>query len=147
MKTKLLHEDGERTYALVFDKGDEVVAELEAFAREHEIAAARFTAIGAFSDVNLGYFDREQKDYLQIPVVEQVEVLSLLGDIAAKEGEPKVHAHVVIGGRDGGARGGHLLAAHVWPTLEVILDESPEHLRRRVDEETGLPLIALAGVR
>jgi uncharacterized protein len=147
MKTKLLHEDGERTYALIFDKGDEVVAELEAFAREHEITAARFTAIGAFNDVNLGYFDREQKDYVEIPVVEQVEVLSLLGDIAAKDGEPKVHAHVVIGGRDGGARGGHLLAAHVWPTLEVILDESPEHLRRRVDEETGLPLIALAGVR
>jgi uncharacterized protein len=76
MKTKLLHEDGERTYALIFDKGDEVVGELEAFAREHEIAAARFTAIGAFNDVNLGYFDREQKDYVEIPVVEQVEVLS-----------------------------------------------------------------------
>ncbi|MGH2921617.1 MAG: PPC domain-containing DNA-binding protein [Gaiellaceae bacterium] len=147
MRAKLLHEDGERTYALVFDKGDEVVAELEAFAREHEIAAARFTAIGAFSDVNLGYFDREQKDYLEIPLVEQVEVLSLLGDVAEKDGEPKVHAHVVIGGRDGDARGGHLLAAHVWPTLEVILDESPEHLRRRVDEETGLPLIALEEVR
>jgi predicted DNA-binding protein with PD1-like motif len=143
MKAKLLHENGERTYALVFDKGDEVIAELEAFAREHAITAARFTAIGAFSDVKLGYFDREQRDYLEIPLAEQVEVLSLLGDVAEKDGEPKVHAHVVIGGRDGGARGGHLLAAHVWPTLEVIVDESPEHLRRRVDEKTGLPLIAL----
>jgi predicted DNA-binding protein with PD1-like motif len=143
MKAKLLHDNGERTYALVFDKGDEVVAELEAFARELALTAARFTAIGAFSDVKLGYFDRDQKDYLEIPVAEQVEVLSLLGDIAEKDGEPKVHAHVVIGGRDGAARGGHLLEGHVWPTLEVILEESPEHLRRKVDKETGLPLIAL----
>jgi predicted DNA-binding protein with PD1-like motif len=143
MKTKLLHENGERTYALIFDKGDEVIAELEAFAREHAMTAARFTAIGAFSDVRLGYFDRDEKDYLEIPVAEQVEVLSLLGDIADNDGEPKVHAHVVIGGRDGAARGGHLLEGHVWPTLEVILEESPEHLRRKVDEETGLPLIAL----
>ena len=143
MKAKLLHANGERTYALVFDKGDEVVAELDAFAREHALTAARFTAIGAFSDVKLGYFDRDQKDYLEIPVAEQVEVLSLLGDIAEKDGEPKVHAHVVIGGRDGAARGGHLLEGHVWPTLEVILEESPEHLRRKVDRETGLPLIAL----
>jgi uncharacterized protein len=143
MKAKLLHDNGERTYALVFDKGDEVVAELEAFARELALTAARFTAIGAFSDVKLGYFDRDQKDYLEIPVAEQVEVLSLLGDIAEKDGEPKVHAHVVIGDRDGAARGGHLLEAHVWPTLEVILEESPAHLRRRVDKDVGLPLVAL----
>jgi predicted DNA-binding protein with PD1-like motif len=143
MKAKLLHENGERTYALVLDKGDEVITELEAFAREHAMTAARFTAIGAFSDVKLGYFDRDQKDYLEIPVSEQVEVLSLLGDVTEKDGEPKVHAHVVIGARDGAARGGHLLQGHVWPTLELILEESPEHLRRTLDEETGLPLIAV----
>ncbi len=143
MRVKLLNDQAEKTYAVIFDKGDEVVAELEAFAREHALTAARFTAIGAFSDVKLGFFDRDQKDYLAIPVAEQVEVLSLLGDVAEKDGEPKVHAHVVIGGRDGAARGGHLLEGHVWPTLEVILEESPAHLRRKIDKETGLPLIAL----
>lgn len=143
MKAKLLHENGERTYALVFDKGDEVVAELEAFAHEHAVTAARFTAIGAFSEVKLGYFDGDQKDYLEVSVAEQVEVLSLLGDVAEKDGEPKVHAHVVIGGRDGAARGGHLLEGYVWPTLEVILEDSPAHLRRKIDKETGLPLIAV----
>jgi uncharacterized protein len=141
MKAKLLHDNGERTYALVFEKGDTVLPELETFAREHEITAARFTAIGAFSDVNIGYFDRERKEFLEIPVQEQVEVLSLLGDIAEDDGEPKVHAHVVLGLRDGRTRGGHLLEAHVWPTLEVILDESPSHLRKRSDPETGLALI------
>jgi hypothetical protein len=143
MKAKLLHENGERTYALVFDKGDSVLAELEAFASQHGITAARFTAIGAFSDVKLGYFDRDRKDYLEIPLDEQVEVLSLLGDIAEQDGEPKVHGHVVVGLRDGRTRGGHLLEGHVWPTLEVVLDESPEHLRKRSDAETGLALIRL----
>jgi len=73
-----------------------------------------------------------------------VEVLSLVGTIAPREdGEPQVHAHVVLGRSDGTTRGGHLLEAHVRPTLEVVLVESPEHLQRRTDEETGLPLISL----
>ena len=141
MKSRLLHEDGGRTFVLVFAKGDEAFSGLESFAREEGLTAARFTGIGAFSDAKLGYFDRERKDYSEIPVAEQVEALSLLGDVAVEDGEPKVHAHVVLGRSDGTAIGGHLLEAHVWPTLEVILDESPAHLRKRSDPETGLALI------
>lgn len=141
MRSKLLDATGQKTFALIFDKGDEVVAELTAFAKKESVAAAHFTAIGAFSAVTLGYFDRASKNYLKIPVRDQVEVLSLIGDIArAKEG-PQVHAHVVIGSRDGTARGGHLLDARVWPTLEVILVESPRHLHRHHDPDSGLALI------
>ena len=141
MKSTLLDATGPRTWALIFDKGDEPVAGLTAFARAQKLGAAHFTAIGAFSDVTLGYFDREAKDYLRIPMHEQVEVLSLIGDVALDKEEPKVHAHVVVGRADGEARGGHLLEAHVWPTLEVVLVESPRHLRKRHDPETGLALI------
>ena len=140
MKSKQLDE---RTYALVFDKGDEVMSSLTAFAREHELNAAHLTAIGAFSDVTLGYFEPDRKDYRRIPISEQVEVLSLVGDVARKGNQPEVHAHVVVGKSDGSAHGGHLLEAHVWPTLEVVLTESAAHLRKRVDEETGLALIDL----
>jgi uncharacterized protein len=145
MKAKQIHEEnGQKTFALVFDTGDEVMAGLSGFAAENDLNAASITAIGAFSDATLGYFDMERKEYKQIPVDEQVEVLSLIGDIAPKEnGEPQVHAHVVLGKSDGTTKGGHLLEAHVRPTLEVVLTESPEHLRRRTDEETGLPLIDL----
>ena len=141
MKSTLLDATGPRTWALIFDKGDEPVAGLTAFAKAQKLGAAHFTAIGAFSDVTLGYFDRAKRDYKKIPLHEQVEVLSLLGDIALDNGEPKVHAHVVVGRADGEARGGHLLEAHVWPTLEVVLVESPRHLRKRHDPETGLALI------
>jgi predicted DNA-binding protein with PD1-like motif len=141
MKSTLLDATGPRTWALIFDKGDEPVAGLTAFAKAQKLGAAHFTAIGAFSEVTLGYFDRAKRDYKKIPLHEQVEVLSLIGDVALDKGEPKVHAHVVVGRADGEARGGHLLEAHVWPTLEVVLVESPRHLRKRHDPETGLALI------
>ena len=52
-------------------------------------------------------------------------MLSLLDNLALDQGKPKVHAHVVLGKADGSAHGGHLLEAHVRPTLEVTLIESP----------------------
>jgi predicted DNA-binding protein with PD1-like motif len=147
MNATVLHEDGQKTWALIFDKGDEVVATLTDFAKREHVGGAHFTAIGAFSAVTLGYFDRERKDYRKIPVKEQVEVLSLVGDVALQEAEPKIHAHVVVGKADGTAHGGHLLDARVWPTLELILTESPRALARRSDPTTGLALIDVSRPR
>ena len=144
MKSKLIHEQqGQRTFALIFETGDEAMAGLKQFAESSKLGAAQFTAIGAFRDVTLGYFDWEKKEYQKIPVNEQVEVLSLIGDVAQEEGKPKVHVHVVVGRSDGSTRGGHLMEGHVRPTLEVILTESPAHLRKEHDEESGLALIRL----
>jgi predicted DNA-binding protein with PD1-like motif len=116
---------------------------LARFAEEHAIAAARFTAIGAFSRAMLGYFDWQRKDYERIPVHDQVEVLALVGDVALEAGRPKIHAHVVLGRRDGSTCGGHLLEGHVRPTLEVMLEQSPAHLARTTDPASGLALIDL----
>ena len=136
METKLINEQGGKTYAVVFDKGEEVMAGLEDFARKNNLGGSHLTAIGGFSGMTLGYFDRERKEYKKIPLDMQVEVLSLVGDITIEEGKPKVHAHVVVGLADGRTRGGHILEAHVWPTLEVIVIESPRHLQRKTDPET-----------
>jgi predicted DNA-binding protein with PD1-like motif len=141
MQAKKLGSDGEQLYALIFEAGDEVVAELEAFARSHRLRAAHFQAIGAFSDAVLGYYQWERKAYKRIPVDEQVEVVSLSGDLALEGGEPSVHAHVVVARADGSTVGGHLLRAHVRPTLELVCSISPRHLQRQVDAATGLPLI------
>jgi hypothetical protein len=144
MKSKLIHEaSGERTFALVFQAGDEAMKGLVDFVKEHKIGCARFTAIGAFHGATLGYFDWEKKDYRKIPTIEQVEVLSLIGDVALKDGEPTVHAHTVLGRWNGSTLGGHLLEGHVRPTLELILVESPAHLRKKHDPESGLALIDL----
>ena len=143
MKSKLILDAPQRTFAVVFDKGDEVLEQLLAFAKAEDLSAAEFTGLGALSDAVLGYFDWQKKDYRRIPVEEQVEVLALTGNIALKDGEPKLHPHIVVGKSDGSAHGGHLLAAHVRPTLEVIVTESPRHLERQSDPETGLALLRL----
>jgi hypothetical protein len=146
MKQKCLHEsDGQRTYAVVLETGEEVMSCLLKFAVAKEIFAAQISGIGAFSDVLLKYFDWSSKEYLPIPLREQVEVASFLGDIAqAPSGEPAVHVHLVAGRRDGSAVAGHLARAHVRPTLELIVTESPAHLRKQKDEESGLALIVPA---
>lgn len=144
MKAKQLQQHrGEATWVIVLDKGDEAVTALTAFAQDHELTTAHFAAIDAFSAATLGYFDRDRKEYKKIPVHEQVEVLSLLGDIALDKGRPVVHAHTVLGTSDGAARGGHLLEGTVWPTLEIVLQMSPGSLRKRLEREVGLALIDL----
>lgn len=132
-----------KSFVLIFSTGDEVSRELLRFAKEHRVTAAHFTAIGGFRQATIGYFDWEKRDYLKIPVKEQVEVLSMVGDIALEKGEAKIHAHTVLGHRDGSVVGGHLMEGHVRPTLELVLEESPAELRREFDEESGLPLIRI----
>ncbi len=143
MQHKLLHEhDGQRTFAVVLETGDEVMACLQQFINAEDVGAAQLTAIGAFSDVELLYFDWHIKEYGKIPVREQVEVASLLGDVAqSPSGHPALHIHLVVGKRDGSAMAGHLGEAHVRPTLEVIVTESPAHLRKVHDPDSGLALI------
>jgi predicted DNA-binding protein with PD1-like motif len=144
MRTKLIHQssDGQRTYVVVLETGEEVAGQLKAFADREKLKAAQLTAIGAFSGAVLGYFDWEQKEYRRIPVNEQVEVAAFIGDIAlSQDDERSLHVHVVLGRRDATALAGHLLEAHVRPTLEVILTEHPAHLHKRHDPESGLALI------
>ncbi|HXE52962.1 MAG TPA: PPC domain-containing DNA-binding protein [Tepidisphaeraceae bacterium] len=145
MKSKRLGTDSDRkTFALIFDQGDEVMEKLKTFVNENHVTAASFTAIGAFSAATLAWFDWQTKDYKKIPIDEQVEVLMLAGDVSLKpDGQPQVHAHVVIGKADGSAHGGHLFEAKVRPTLELILTESPSHLRRKHDPRSGLALISV----
>ncbi|MFA6964394.1 PPC domain-containing DNA-binding protein [Bosea sp. (in: a-proteobacteria)] len=140
--TLLAENDGKRVFAVVLDAGDEAFACISRFANDHAISAASITAIGAFQTATVGFFDVETKTYLDIPVDEQSEVLSLIGDIAeGDDGRASLHLHAVLGLRDGSTRGGHLLKATVRPTLEVIVTEMPGHLRRRKVEALGIALL------
>ena len=140
MKSKLLHDNnGLRTFAIVFDKNDDARVGLLEFANTNRFADAHITGIGAFSEVTLGFFDPTRKEYKKIPLNEQVEVLSFIGNIVQMDGKPKLHAHVVVGKADGTAHGGHFLGGKVWPTLEITLTELPVHLRRREMQRPGWP--------
>jgi len=143
MKSKILTEaDNGKIWLLVLDGGEEVKRTLEQFAVAQTLQSASFVVLGAFEKAKLGYFQWEQKAYKEIGVDEQVEVITLAGDIVRdQEGKPSLHAHTVLGRSDGSTRGGHLLEAIVRPTLEITLTQSPAHLVRRMHPELGIALI------
>ena len=135
-------EDRPKTFALILETGEEIVEVLKRFAKEQRLSGSSFKAIGALSYAQLGWFNWETKKYQTAAQFdEQVELLSLIGDIGIKDGEPQVHAHVVVGRSDGTAHGGHLLKAFVRPTCELILTESPAKMQKQIDPESGLALI------
>ncbi|MER5209746.1 PPC domain-containing DNA-binding protein [Streptomyces sp. NPDC002838] len=143
MKWQQVQDSPAAVFVLVLDPGEEAVAKITGFAREQSLGASQVTAVGAFSEATVGWFDREAKDYRRIPVGEQCEVLSLLGDIAVGEDGPTPHLHAVLGLADGTTRGGHLLEGRVWPTLEVIVRDSPAALAKMHRPDLGLALISL----
>jgi uncharacterized protein len=143
MKAKVIEDADEVTYVMVCDPGDEAFGTLTQFARDQDLEASQITAVGAFSRATVGWFDRVTKQYRRIPVDEQCEVLSLIGDVAEGQDGPSVHVHVVLGLSDGTTRGGHLLEGRVFPTLEVIIREAPAELRKVMNPDIGIALIDL----
>ena len=145
MQSKLVSSHNQRVWVLVLAPGEEAKSAIVDFARRNNLKAASFVALGAFERAKLGYFDWQKKEYLPIPVDEQVEVISLIGDIAENDkNESDLHAHAVLGRRDGSTRGGHLMEGVVRPTLEVTLTETPAHLKRRMHPDINVALIDIA---
>lgn len=142
MRVREVHHETGRVLVVVCDKGEEAVAAVGAALRDQQMLAARVTAVGGFAGAEVGWFDRELRDYRRIRVYEQVEVLSLVGDVADLNGQPALHAHSVLGRSDGSTVGGHLMRGEVWPTLEVIISEVSPELAKRIDPESGLALIS-----
>lgn len=143
MNYKLINDDKQKTYAVILESGEEAMEQLLAFAKSLNLSASQFSAIGAFSDTTLGFFDFSIKDYKKNRFDQQMEVVSLVGDITMYENEYKVHGHVVLGNEKGNVFGGHLVRGIVHPTLEIILNESPLYLKREMDEKSGIPLIKI----
>lgn len=143
MQSRLLAREGDaRMFVVVLESGEEALSCLSRFVQEQGVTAAQITAVGAFSEVVLKYFDYDRKAYREIPVPEQVEVASLIGDVAlGPDGQPAIHIHLVVGRRDGSALAGHLGSGKVRPTLEVVIHEAPVCLQKVHDPQTGLALI------
>lgn len=131
-----------RVLVVVCDIGEDPIASVTQAVVDSGIRAAQVTAVGGLRSAELGYFDPEKLEYQTIPVTEQVEVLSLIGDVAERDDQPELHVHAVLGRRDGSTIGGHLLRGQVWPTLETIVTQAAPTLVKRVDPSTGLALLS-----
>ena len=146
MKSQLLHQQpGARTFFLVFDPGDTFLVPMVEFVRRENILGASFTAIGALSGATLAWFDTEAIVYRPFLVSEQVECAALSGNVSWMNGKPFIHAHCVLGRRDGSCVAGHVKDLAIRPALEMTLVESPVRLERRKHPQTGYALIGLDG--
>jgi uncharacterized protein len=141
MQALRLSNDPAPNWSVVLETVDEAVACLTECGRQENFTAAQFGAVGDFSKAVPGFFDFDGKDYHSSPVDEQVEVAGMVGDFALKGDAVQLHSYAVLSTRQGQALGGHLLEARVHPMLEVVVTQSPVHLRRRSDPETGVTLI------
>jgi predicted DNA-binding protein with PD1-like motif len=134
--------NGRRTIVAVLEVGEEVVSSITGLARELSLVSSSVSGIGGFQRVRLGFYDHERSGFRENVIEEQVELLSLVGNFAdSEEGGLELHAHVVLGRYDATTRGGHLVEGIVRPTMELVIVEYPEHLRRRHDRKTGLVLL------
>jgi predicted DNA-binding protein with PD1-like motif len=142
MQVELLN-PGERAnqYAVIFYHGDEAFSGLLEFAERYHVTSAHFTAIGALNRATLGWFDPQRKMYKKISIDGQHEVIGMSGDIALYQGKLVVHTHMVVGSPDGTTLAGHVLAAYVSPTLEVMVTVDPVTMQKRFDPQTDLTLI------
>jgi len=120
------------------------------FLANRKVTGGSFTGIGAMKRTRIAFFDVEAMEYRDRDLDEQVEVLTLIGNVAVHEGERIVHAHITLGRSDYSVLGGHLRHGVVRPTLEVVLavtstgaPEGAAALRRKVDPQFGLPSLDL----
>jgi len=143
MKSRIVEDADVVTYVMVCDPGDEAVAALAQFARAERLEAAQITGVGGFERATVGWFDRAARQFRHIPVNQQCEVLSLIGDVAQDQDGPSLNVHVVLGLSDGTTRGGHLIEGQVFPTLEVVVTETPAQLRKVMHPDLGVALIDL----
>jgi uncharacterized protein len=142
VKSKLIEQrPSGRGYALVFDVDDDVLEQLQRFVEAEGFKGSRFYGVGGFRRATLAYYDMMQKRYLPIEVDEQVEVLSFIGNSALYNGRPRLHVHSVLGHRDGHTTGGHVLHGIVRPTLELMVNEIADGLRRSDRPDIGIPLL------
>lgn len=137
MKTAIVGAQGGRDLLVILQPGDELHHSVIMAAKEHGVEGGLVSAIGAFDEVELGYFCLPDKVYARRVVHEDLEVVSLHGNLAMKDGEPFLHAHGVFTGRDFNAFGGHVFRARVSITLEVMIVRM-ERMTRQPYPEFGL---------
>lgn len=130
-----------REFLLICDKDEDLQPALLSFAKDNRVAAASFYAIGALRNATIAYWHPVRQLYEEIAVNEQVEVVSMTGNLAPSVDGTKMHAHIILGKRDGSTVAGHFLRGTVYPTLEVFLTAREVRVERKNDPETGLWLL------
>ncbi|MFB0543337.1 MAG: PPC domain-containing DNA-binding protein [Candidatus Bathyarchaeia archaeon] len=131
-------------YIFRLREGTDLLGEILRVAGEEGIGSGVLMVIGRLSGARFGFYLGAEEGYKVEEVEVPVELLSCVGNIALKDGEPAVHAHVVLGDEEGQIYGGHLMeGCTVSPTVELhILKIGGLSLTRHFDARTGLTLLS-----
>lgn len=123
------------------EHGKDLLDELTAICVREHVTLGQVTAIGAMQRARVGYYNQKTRQYEYLEWNEEVELLSLIGNVSIRDGKPVVHAHVTLADRKGNAFGGHLAQGTIVFACEysLVILEGPE-LIRSPDPTTGLPL-------
>lgn len=124
-------------------RGEKVTETLLKFIKEREISGGIITGIGAVEKVTLGYFDRNEKQYLRREFNDIYEVVSFNGNISYVKDEPFVHAHIMLGDRKFQTIAGHFFEGSVAVTMEIFMRVFEDKIRREPDEVLQLNLLKL----
>ena len=133
-----------RVHVVRLDKGEPVVASLQAYLGEHRIRGGSVVGLGAVEAAEIGYWDAARRTYDRTTIAETRELLSLVGTISRLDGKPFLHAHVTLGAPDHSVVGGHLFEARVAVTGEFVIQEGAIASNRELDDVTGLKLMRFA---
>ncbi len=125
---------------LIVSQNQPVIQTIQQHCKKHNITAAHFTIVGAVKHVELGFYDLASKTYLWKTFEENLEVLTITGNVALLEGSITIHAHGTFGRKNYSTIGGHVKEAVVSATCEVFLQPLAQ-LSRKYDDITGLNLI------
>ena len=144
MKTKLLYsEDGRRTFGLVLQKGMDLIPSIKSFSRNNNISGSQFTSIGCLSKTILAVRSSNSTKRKKMAIRGVVDIISLTGYIGLEEGKMGVECNAILTDSKGRVLGGRLVSAQVDPRLEIILEESPKYLQRKIDSKTGFALLCI----
>jgi len=123
------------------DKGEEIIESLTRVCKDYDVKAGSMRGIGATNKVTIGLFDVDKKKYFSKELTGNYEIAPLVGNISRMNNEPYLHVHINVCDEHHHSFGGHLNAAIVSATCEIIIDCIDEDIIREFDEETGLNLL------
>ena len=135
------YSDTKNGFMIRFSKGEEIASSIASFCAAHNVTSGYFQAIGAVTEVELGYYHLEKKEYTFKQFEQEFEVVSLTGNVSLVEGKPFVHMHGVFSDEHFQCTGGHVKNGIVGATCEVYFVPFETELIREFDEEIGLKLL------
>ena len=132
-----------KNYLINIDKDEKVVETLTRFCKENGIKNAKLSGIGAVKETEIGAYDLQNKEYIKREYSEILELLSLEGNVALKDGEPFIHAHVVLSDHEMQTLGGHLFETTVGVAGEFFLTQFDGNAYRELKPDIGLACMCL----